>query len=173
MLILFIKTCILILFSLIAFQDFRENKFSVVLFLLLSLASISLTIISVENNFDEFYLHAIINTISNIIILLVTFLYIKITSKSNLINKKLGFGDILFMFLLGFSFSSINYIVLLLCSFIIAILYTLILAIIKKEHISTIKIPLVSMFCISFGSYLLLSMLFPFNYYWHIISHFA
>jgi hypothetical protein len=160
---------VLFLLFYIAIQDLKKHSFSIILFLFLSIAMLFICFLFVKNNASDFFLFAGINGLINILLIISCYFFSCFFKKNGSLKNIIGLGDILFLFLLGICFSPYNYIFLLLLSFIAAIFYAILYSLIKKLKLSTIKIPLVSFFSISFGSYLFLALLFQFNYYWFSI----
>ena len=141
----------------IAYQDFKYRANSWFLFPILF---IQVLIIGLINNASckEFFL----STASNIFILVIQFLVVKIYFSVrkgrgiSIVDHYLGLGDVLFLVIFSFAFSTFNFLLVYLVSLVIALIGSTIFTGMKK--MSTMKIPLAGYFSLILISMLVLKL---------------
>jgi len=116
---------LLLLLSVIAYQDVKERQVSWILFPLAAVLSVinSQYIISL----NELVLHFFVNVlvVGVLVICLIGYIYLRFKDSGTRLWNYLGLGDVLFFLVIACSFSSINFILFTILSLILVILASL------------------------------------------------
>jgi hypothetical protein len=159
--LLILDLIIFLILSVIIFQDFKDHLISWFLIPLILVAMIyygSLNLIIQEQ--IKFFLINLSFIILQLIGVMAYYL-VKNRKFTNIINRQLGIGDVLFFLVLCFAFSPVNFIVFFFLSLVITLLgYLLFLGFMKSK---TRNIPLAGVFALIF-SIIKISSFFSNNY---------
>jgi hypothetical protein len=158
--LLIITTALLL--STIAYQDYRSRSVGWIFFPLLALAGITLSCLSLHSIRDTL-INAAVNAgfLALQLLLLKTWFYIR-GHRSNLINEKLGLGDILFLAAAAFFFSPMNFILFYTCSLLFTVLACLVRKALHRNNAAW-TIPLAGLQSIFFLLFLAGSSLFHYT----------
>ena len=154
MLLLNLLLIVVLLF--IFFQDFKEQRvywflFPIVGFLF---GLIHYRMVGKIN----FFIAITSNLVLIFSVLFVLFLYSKLKLKMNFMNGSFGLGDIFFFIAIGFSFPTLNFIVL----FVFSIFFSLAIFLFSKEKYNFRTVPLAGLMSLFFAIILCVSILFNF-----------
>lgn len=157
---LFLIIALLVILTLVTYQDFKHRAVYWILFPVLALGSILVA------DWNEFtFISWGINTIFISFQLGVLWLYFFTKEKKayNYINKYLGLGDVLFMVVLIFWFTPINFIIFFITSLSISLLYILLF---QRKVLSSYKTPLAGIQASLLGSLIILDQTSSFDIFW-------
>jgi hypothetical protein len=133
----FLEVVLVILLSLLIYQDFKDKLISV--WLIAGVLLCNTILLFTNGTLNEKLWYASINALFFIFLLLILTIYYSIKNKkiTLLTDQYLGWGDIFFIFTLTLSFSAINFIFYLVFSFIFSLLFYLLMKLflpsLKKE----------------------------------------
>ncbi|WP_298759115.1 hypothetical protein [uncultured Psychroserpens sp.] len=130
-----LKIILIVIFSLIFYQDFKERQVYWFLFPFFGLCS---AILFYNSTLPElFYVSVGMNLVFVSILLLIVFLYSKLKLKSKF-NEVFGLGDVLLFIALIFSFSTISFLIV----FVFSLLFSLLIHFILKQYSKYQSVPL-------------------------------
>lgn len=140
--VLLAKISLLILFSIVLYQDVNERQVHWFLFPLVGLCC---AFLYYSETLTELFISAIlINGAFTFLLLFVVYLYSRLKLKTSFFNS-IGLGDILLFFGLTFTFSSISFIIIFIC----ALVFSLMLHLVTKKEPTTV--PLAGYMSLFFG----------------------
>lgn len=152
--ILTLKIALVILCTLIAFQDFKDRMVSWILF---PLVGIALGLLYLENStFEQWYPFVITNIVLVSLIVLMLFLYARNVARMKFLNVSFGLGDLLFFYALTFGFPTATFLIL----FVLSILFSLITTILMNWKKGNQTVPLAGLMGL-FVIGILLASFFP------------
>ncbi|PRP65886.1 hypothetical protein BST86_01665 [Nonlabens agnitus] len=156
---LFIKALILIALFAIFLQDIRDREVYWILFPFVAL--LAGTIFFYNTTFDHFLISITLNLLLITSILCVIFLYIKLKMRTS-IDQSLGLGDVLSLYALCFTFSTVSFIII----FVIGLFLSLLMHLILQKSSKYETVPLAGNLSLIFGlSYLAyFANLTPYNF---------
>lgn len=143
---------IILSLAMIAIEDLRRRNFRIIWLLVSVGSAIAFGLLSEESNFQWTYLALNTAFIAFNIVGLVLYFSVKEKKLINIVNTKLGLGDLLFFVFLILGFSTLNLIVF----FFLAVLVSLIFGILalaiskKKQTVASTKIPLAGIFSVGY-----------------------
>lgn len=141
--------------TLIIYQDFKDRKVSLVLFVMAFLLG---GYLHFKNVNTEMFLYAfLVNIVFILMLSLILALYSKIKMKKSLLNT-IGLGDILFFFILAISFPTITFLVL----FSISLIFSLVVFLAIKSQLKKKTVPLAGFQALFLSLILILNELFKF-----------
>ena len=144
---------LIVCLSIIAYQDFKERKVSVLLFVLATVFGCSLFYINTYLHF--LFINIGLNMLVVAIIIFVLYGYARFKMKKKL-TETIGIGDLFFFFLLAFSFSTITFLVL----FSTSLFFSLFLYLILKPDLKDKTVPLAGLQALFLGIVLAINELF-------------
>tara|TARA_B110000977_G_scaffold125206_1_gene160363 strand:+ start:1082 stop:1603 length:522 start_codon:yes stop_codon:yes gene_type:complete len=158
----FINVFLIVCLLTLCIEDGKNREVRLYVLLLLGVFLFSRAMLLNESpiNILQFWL---INNLVFMVELVFLKMYFSFRNKKvePLINRYLGLGDVLFISLLGLSFSTYNFVVFLLASLCIALVVSCVLVQYKK--IESKNIPLISLLSIPFSVLLILADACAFN----------
>ena len=156
-----IRLSILLLFIVIALQDFKQRAIHWVLFpmLMFFLVYESLSLISLKDLINNVLFN--MGFVILQMLLLFVFLIARGRSFGNIIDNEIGLGDLVLLITLAFGFSRVNFIV----GYILALLFSLILWVIISKIIKTQERVLPLAGFVSIACFLLFTFDFLFSFY--------
>jgi len=131
--VLLTKITLLILFSIVLYQDVKER---LVYWFLFPLIGLCCGFLYYSETLAELFIASIlINAVFVFLLLFVVYIYSRLKLKTPIFNS-IGLGDILLLFGLAFTFSSVSFIVIFIC----AIIFSLVLHMVFKRNNSTVPL---------------------------------
>lgn len=138
-----IKISLIAAFLLVIYQDIKERE---VYWFLFPMIGVFAGYLFFKGTLPElFFVSVVMNLILSIILISVVFLYSKIKLEVSL-KSVMGLGDLLLLFFLSFSFSTISYIIILIGSFI----FSLAIHMVLKSKSKILTVPLAGYMCLFF-----------------------
>lgn len=143
----FAQIVLIILLLILVFQDFKTREIS--LLVLVGVFACNLFIFLISPNVKEFFHALYINILFLCFLFLALTIYVSFKEKklTLIADKYLGWGDIIFLFTLSLSFSTINFIVFLVTSFVFTLVAYITLKLLKPNLKK--EIPLVGFLAIT------------------------
>ena len=137
-----VKIILIILFSIVIFQDIKERQ---VYWFLFPLIGVCCGYLYYSQTLTELFIVSIlVNAAFVFLLLFVVYIYSRLKLKASIFNS-IGLGDILLFFGLAFTFSSVSFIVIFIC----ALIFSLLLHMLLKRNESTV--PLAGYMSLFFG----------------------
>lgn len=137
-----LQILLILSFSLIAFQDFKERA---VVWVLFPIAAVLLAIICLQHtSWEQYVILAITNSILVSCILLILFLYTTYIARKKFINVSFGMGDLLFFYALALGFPTITFILL----FVGSIFFSIVIYAFTKKKQQENTVPLAGLMSI-------------------------
>ncbi|MDG2194279.1 MAG: hypothetical protein P8K77_05400 [Polaribacter sp.] len=141
--------------GIISYQDLKERKVTVLLFLLLALVGGYL--FYTAQVFEVFLINTSINISFIVMLFFLVLLYVKV--KMNVkISEAMGLGDVLFFLVLAISFPTVTFLVLFSCS----LFFSLLLFLVVKPMLKIKTVPLAGFQALFLSLVILLNWIFNF-----------
>jgi hypothetical protein len=158
--LLFLESISTLFLLVLIYQDFKAREISV--WILIGILICNVAIFLNSPNLKEIFHFFCINILFLLFLFLTLTIYISIKEKKLVLiaDKHLGWGDIIFMFTLSLSFSTVNFIVYLVVSFVFTLVGYLILKLISSNYKK--EIPL--------AGFLAITLILLYIYHWFSAS---